>query len=72
MKKLFITLLLGLLSVFSLQAQMNNPVSWKFSVNKINETEREIVLTANIEKDWHIYSQFTPDGGPMATFITFE
>ncbi|MGB5989806.1 MAG: cytochrome c biogenesis protein CcdA [Marinifilaceae bacterium] len=72
MKKFFITLLFGLLSVFSLQAQMNNPVSWKFSVNKINETEREIVLTASIEKDWHIYSQFTPDGGPMATFITFE
>lgn len=72
MKKLFITLLFGLLSVFYLQAQMNNPVSWKFSVNKISESEREVVLTANIEKDWHIYSQYTPDGGPMATFITFD
>lgn len=72
MKKLFITLLFGLISVFSLQAQLHNPVSWKFSVNKISESEREVVLTASIEKDWHIYSQFTPDGGPMATFISFE
>jgi len=71
MKKLFIALVIGLLSVFSLQAQMNNPVSWKFSVNKISDTESELVLSANIQPDWHIYSQFTPDGGPMATYIDF-
>lgn len=72
MKKFFVALVIGLVSVFSLQAQMNNPVSWKFSVNKISESERELVLSASIESHWHIYSQLTPDGGPMATFIDFK
>ena len=29
-------------------------------------------MTANIEKEWHIYSQFTPDGGPLSTVFTFD
>jgi thiol:disulfide interchange protein DsbD len=72
MKKLFIALVIGLLSVFSANAQMSNPVSWTFSVNKISASESELVLTAFIESDWHIYSQYTPDGGPMATFIDLQ
>ena len=72
MKKFLIALVLGLLSVFSTNAQMQNPVSWKFAVNKITDSESELVLTANVSPDWHIYSQFTPDGGPMATFLNFE
>lgn len=72
MRKLLIALVLGILSVFNAEAQMANPVTWKFSVNKISETESELVLTANILPEWHIYSQFTPDGGPMATFLNFE
>ncbi len=28
-------------------------------------------LAANIEERWHLYSQTTPDGGPVATTITF-
>jgi len=72
MKKFLIALVLGLLSVFSTNAQMQNPVSWKFTVNKITESESELVLTANISPEWHIYSQFTPEGGPMAMFLNFE
>ncbi|TAL57897.1 MAG: DUF255 domain-containing protein [Bacteroidetes bacterium] len=39
------------------QAQMQNPVKWEFSVNKISETEAELVFKADIEKGWHLYSQ---------------
>ena len=56
----------------STHAQNENPVDWSFSAKKINATTYEIHMTASIEKDWHIYSQTTPDGGPVATAITFN
>ncbi len=73
MKKRFIALFVGLLiSVFSLHAQMVNPVSWKFSQNKISSEELELVFSATIEQGWHMYSQFTAEGGPTSTAINFE
>lgn len=53
-------------------AQLENPVKWDFSAKKINATTYEVHLTAKIEDEWHIYSQTTPDGGPVATSISFN
>lgn len=72
MKKSFIALFVGLLSVLSVHAQMVSPVSWKFSQKKISSDEIELTFSATVEQGWHMYSQFTPDGGPMATSINFE
>lgn len=71
MKK-FITA--GFLLLFSnlLFAQIvQNPVSWTATSKKISDKTYEIHLTANISKGWHIYSQNTPEGGPIPTNITF-
>lgn len=71
MKK-FITA--GFLLLFSnlLFAQIvRNPVSWTATSKKISDKTYEIHLTANISKGWHIYSQNTPEGGPIPTNITF-
>src|ERR1051326_7463005 len=38
-------------------AQIQNPVKWKFTVNKISETEAELIFKASIEPGWHLYSQ---------------
>jgi thiol:disulfide interchange protein DsbD len=69
--KFFLFLLAFAFSV-STNAQNEEPVDWSFSAKKINATTYEIHMTANIEKDWHIYSQTTPDGGPVATAISFN
>jgi hypothetical protein len=53
-------------------AQSENPVKWTFSAKKINATTYEVRLSATIEDEWHIYSQTTPDGGPVATSISFN
>ena len=53
-------------------AQLEDPVKWNFSAKKINATTYEIHLMAKIEDEWHIYSQTTPDGGPVATSISFN
>ena len=71
MKKIF-TLNLGLFLSILLSAQMQSPVDWTFSAKKINATTYEIYLTANLEPGWHVYSQSTPDGGPIPTTISFS
>ena len=52
-------------------AQIQNPVSWIATSKKINDKTYEIHLTANIKKGWHIYSQSTPEGGPIPTNVSF-
>ena len=63
MKRLFLLILLACAS-WSAQAQMYDPVSWKFSVEEIKGDEATVVLTATIENRWHVYSQFIEEGGP--------
>jgi hypothetical protein len=56
----------------SAEAQTQDPVEWSFTAKKINPATYEIHLTANIDEGWHIYSQSTPDGGPVATKVSFN
>lgn len=70
MKKIFIAIFLFCCSNF-LFAQIQNPVSWTATSQKIADNTYEIHLTADINQGWHIYSQTTPDGGPVPTSITF-
>lgn len=72
MKKLFFAFLF-LFAANALSAQIvSNPVTWKTSVKKVADKTYEVVLTANIEDGWHMYSQSTPSGGPIPTKVTFS
>jgi thiol:disulfide interchange protein DsbD len=68
MKKI-LTLGLSLVLLNLVNAQVRNPVQWTFTAKKLNATSYEVHLTATIESGWHLYSQTTPDGGPVATTI---
>jgi len=46
-------------------SQVLDPVKWKSSLEKISDTEYQIKLDATIEGEWHMYSQFTPENGPL-------
>jgi thiol:disulfide interchange protein DsbD len=70
MKKNLI-LILALVAQYSF-AQILNPVKWELSVVPVEPLEYELVFTANIEKNWAIYSQFLEEGGPLPTVISFE
>ena len=69
MKRLLFIIALG----FSLltQAQILNPVKWTTSVEKLSDTEYNLVSTATLEKGWKIYGLNVPEGGPVATAFTF-
>ena len=69
MKKIF-TLLLTLFA-FIVQSQILTPAKWKTSVEKISDTEVVLIFDAAIEKDWHMFSQHTPDGGSLPTVFDY-
>lgn len=62
---------LSLFYVAVCSAQIKDPVQWTFTAKKIDATTYEIHLNAAIRGKWHLYSQSTPDGGPVATTIEF-
>lgn len=57
--------------VNSIYSQILDPVKWKTIIEKKSETEFVLVFDATIEKDWHLYSQYTPEGGAIATEFKF-
>lgn len=71
LKRFFAALCLMLFSV-GVFAQFGNPVVWSAKVNKGADNVSEVVLTANIQGDWHVYDLGPYSGGPLATSLTIE
>lgn len=72
MKKSLLLLSFALwVCIWPLQAQMQNPVTFKSSIDK-KDNNVKLLFNAAISKGWHLYSVDIPDGGPTAATITFE
>ncbi len=56
----------------SINAQVEDPVTWNFKAIKIEGKKYEIIINASIEQGWHLYSTSLPEGGPIATTFTFK
>jgi len=71
MKK--ITFLFILFFTFlSTNAQVLDPVKWTSSIEKKSDTEYILVFNAVIEPEWHVYSQFTAEGGALPLEVLFN
>jgi len=46
---------------------MLEPVKWSTKVEAVEAESATLVMIATIDKGWHLYSQFLPDGGPIKT-----
>ena len=71
-KGLFAFWLVFLAGIFSASAQVENPTRWSYSQKSLGNQEYELTFKAAIEPGWHVYSMYTPEGGPMATVLSFE
>jgi len=71
MKQVIISILLIFsgLSIFSQNDE--NPVKWATEWEKISETEYELIIKADIYEGWHVYSQYTAEGGSLPSKFTF-
>lgn len=65
-------LLLIIVAAAYANAQIYDPVKWTTTTEDISEDEATVVITANIEPGWHVYSQFIEEGGPIPTAFKFE
>ncbi|MDN5210941.1 protein-disulfide reductase DsbD family protein [Fulvivirgaceae bacterium BMA12] len=62
---------LTFLAAVTVKAQIYNPVNWSTSTEKISDTEYELIATAHIQDNWHLYSQSVPDNGPKPTVFSY-
>ncbi|AEM72281.1 Protein-disulfide reductase [Allomuricauda ruestringensis DSM 13258] len=54
-------------------AQTNeNPAVWTHEVHKLSDTEYELVFKGKIMDGWHVYSQYTAEGGSLPSEFSFE
>jgi thiol:disulfide interchange protein DsbD len=67
-----IFLLLAFLAFANVNSQMLDPVKWTTKIEKKSDNTYLLTFDGVIEKDWHMYSQFTPDGGPLALEVIFK
>jgi len=71
MKKI-VFILIAFLAFANVNSQMLDPVKWTTKIEKKSENTFVLVFDAVLEKDWHMYSQFTPDGGPLQLEVSFK
>jgi thiol:disulfide interchange protein len=71
MKKILSLFLFSIISILS-YSQILNPVKWTYTVENNGTEKATLVISAKIEKGWHLYSQNIGDGGPVPTSFRFE
>jgi len=69
MKK-FITVFILLSSLFLKAQTANEPIKIEKSIQKISETEYNLIFTATLFKGWYLYSQYNPDEASLPLEIT--
>jgi thiol:disulfide interchange protein len=71
MKQFFLIFLL-FSSVYLFSQTTDEPIKLESSVQKISETEYDIVFSATLFKGWYLYSQYNPDEASLPLEITIQ
>ncbi len=74
MKKLFLILLMAFAAIVPSEvcAQVIEPVKWSIAIQDLNDNEFDIVATAAIDPEYHIYSTTMPDLAPLPTVFDIK
>ena len=67
-----VTILFLLFTAVNLNSQVLEPVTWSFRSEKTGDNTFDLVMTAELEKSWHLYAMDIEEGGPIPTSFTFE
>ncbi|WP_461788679.1 protein-disulfide reductase DsbD N-terminal domain-containing protein [Pedobacter sp.] len=71
MKKITLIFAMVVMATVSAFAQLENPVTWQYAAKKTGKNEATLYIKANIDGNWHIYSQNIKPGGPNKTQFAF-
>ncbi|MCH5327753.1 MAG: thioredoxin family protein, partial [Coprobacter sp.] len=70
--KLFLLAVLSS-AIFSLQAQILEPIKWTSQLKEGGAgNQKEMTFHATMDNGWHLYGLDIPDGGPLPTRFVFE
>ncbi len=69
MKKVFV--FIALICFWVGFAQPNH-VSWKTSIQSVSDNQYELIYEAQLEKGWHLYSQYLPPDGALPTVFLYR
>ncbi len=72
MKKFAIFVLVMITFVTTATSQILEPVKWSSEVKKTGDDTYDLIFNAEIEDNWHLYTQNLPEGGPISTTFNFE
>jgi hypothetical protein len=72
MKDRFFIIAVLILMVGLAKSQDVKPVTWRFTALPGSGNDAMLVLTAQIDPGWQMYSQKIVQGGPMPTRVSFE
>jgi hypothetical protein len=72
MKFLYLFFLALQMTAINSQAQNENPVTWTFELEQVDEKTYDLIATAKMKEHWVIYSQHTDPDGPVPTYFEFE
>ena len=64
MKK-FITFFIFLTAFFTKAQTESDPIKIDVSINKISETEYDVIFNAKLYKGWYLYSQYNPEDASL-------
>ena len=53
-------------------AQILDPVKWTSTIEKKSDSEYVLIFDGEIEENWHVYSQFTAEGGVLPLEVLFD
>ena len=70
--KSILSFLISFLIVAPSWGQMYDPVKWSFNVDLVDENEVDLVIHADIEEEWYVYSQDAGDGPISTSFAFFD
>jgi len=71
MRKIIFSLL-AFLAFANGNSQILDPVKWTTKIEKKSETNYILTFNGIIENEWHLYSQYTPEGGSLPLEIIFK
>jgi len=71
MRKSIIILGLILFASQLTDAQIMEPVKWKFDKKNLGNGEIELIFSASIEDGWHLYDTSLPENGPVSTSVNY-
>lgn len=72
LKRLYISVFIISLNSATVFGQILEPVKWYTSTEKVSDSEYDLVMTATIDRGWHLYSQEVPEDGPIPTTFSYD